>query len=104
MTVIFNQQSSGLAVLVQGDASGWLVAQGLAPFYIGQSRQALENKLATPPGGFNQEIRDGIYVDPAKVPGGILWLPWNGDIWILNGTGTNDNPNNVVTVEVLGCS
>jgi len=43
-------------------------------------------------------------VDPAKVPGGILWLPWNGDIWILNGTGTNDNPNNVVTVEVLGCS
>lgn len=103
MTIIFNQQSTNKAVLVKAIANGYIVAQGQAPYWLGQSRQGLEALLGTPPGGFNQEVRDGIYVDPAKIPGGIIWLPWSGECWVLNGTGVNDNQNNVVSVQPMSC-
>jgi hypothetical protein len=103
MIQIFNAQSQNKAILVKSNHSGYIVAQGFAPFWIGTSRQALENLLTTPPGGFNQEVRDGIYIDPAKIPGGIWWQAWAGDILILNGTAVGDNINNVVTVQPLGC-
>lgn len=108
MIQIFDATMSGIGGKAQFLGSvkglGYITAWGFAPFWVGQSRQALENRQTTPAGGFNVEVRDGIYVNvnpavgtasPSEQP---VFLPWTGDIWVLNGGGALDQPVNVAFV------
>ena len=108
MIQIFDSTMRGKAQLL-GSAKGYIVAWGFAPFWLGQSRQALESLQSTPAGGFNVEVRDGIYINanPAGSVGSAspvpVWLPWSGEIWVLNGTGALDQQSNVAFVESIPC-
>jgi len=102
MTVSFNQDSQGKAQRISGPFKGWVVISALANVWIGTDRGGLESLQAPPAAGFNIEIRDGQYIQalPAFQP---LALPWNGEVWILNGTapGAGDSEVNVAFVHLM---
>ncbi len=87
MVVSFDENSQGRAQRVSGPFKGWVIISALSNIWIGLDRSGLETVLAPPAAGFNVEIRDGQYVQalPAFQP---LVLPWNGEVWLLNGTAT----------------
>jgi hypothetical protein len=114
MVQIFDANMSGVGgkaqLLGQAKPGSYIVAWGFAPFWIGQSRTALESRQTTPAGGFNLEVRDGIYVSGNAVQAAAsaspvpVWFPWAGEIWVLNGGAPGDQAVNVAIVEVVqGC-
>ena len=107
----FDQTISGKGAKAQylGSVKGYIICWGFAPFWVGQSRQGLENLQTTPSGGFNLEVRDGVYISgnataatasPSPVP---VWLPWSGEIYVLNGGAPGDQAVNVAIVEAVPC-
>lgn len=111
MIQIFDSSMSGINGKAQflGSVKGYIICWGFAPFWIGSSQQGLENRQTTPSGGFNLEVRDGIYISgnataagssPSPVP---VWLPWNGPIYVLNGGAPGDQASNVAIVEAVPC-
>jgi hypothetical protein len=111
MIQVFDQTISGKGGKAQylGSVKGYIIAWGFAPFWVGQSRTALESLQTTPSGGFNLEVRDGVYISgnataalasASPVP---VWLPWSGEIWVLNGGAPGDQAVNVAIVEAVPC-
>lgn len=111
MVQIFDATMSGKNAKAQflSSAKGYIVCWGFAPFWVGQSRQALENLQTTPAGGFNLEVRDGIYISgnataalasASPVP---VWIPWDGEVWVLNGGAPGDQAVNVAIVLPVKC-
>lgn len=104
MKVRFDNTNRSLAVLVASGVRGFVVIWGFAPFWVGSSRAALENLEPPPAGGFNLENRDGMYITTAVTPTGSVLptiLPWNGDVYVLNGNGAGDQVNNLVNIMVV---
>lgn len=92
----FGPQNNGIAILVKSAHNGPVALFAFAPFWISTVQQ-VQSLAGGPPGGYNFEMREGIYVIPP--PNGIIQpIDWNGDIYILNGTGALDSPFNVVVV------
>lgn len=92
---------SGKAQLVATGVKGFITVWGLAPFWISDTPN-VQNTQPSPDGGFNIELRDGIYIagyDPAK-PNPLV-LPWNGSIYVLNGGAAGDSKTNAVFVMVV---
>ena len=76
------------------------------PFWIGSAKSSLESVIANPQSGSNYEVRDGIYCNIAAAPPTNSPLPviipgWNGDVYVLNGKGSLDNPVNAIRVMLL---
>jgi hypothetical protein len=111
MVQIFDASMSGKTAKAQylGSVKGYIICWGFAPFWVGQSRQALENLQTTPSGGFNLEVRDGIYISGSAVQAQAsaspvpVWLPWSGEIYVLNGGAPGDQSANVAIVEAVPC-
>lgn len=108
MVQIFDATMKGKAQFL-GSAKGYIACWGFAPFWVGQSRQGLESLQTSPPGGFNLEVRDGIYISgnatssgatPSPVP---VWIPWSGEVWVLNGGAPGDSATNVAIVTPVPC-
>ncbi len=97
MITQFGPANNGKAQLVCSNFNGQLAIWALAPFWLSGVKQ-VEQTAGGPPGGFNNEIRDGIYIVP-PLNGVIQPIPWNGDVYILNGLGPGDNTFNVVVVQ-----
>lgn len=99
----FADQSVGKAQRVIAGFKGWLIIWSLAPVWVGTSEAGLNGTTNPPAGGFNGEVRDGIYLPgyltswPTGIPTPFVF-PWNGDVYLLNGAGTFDSPNNVAFV------
>lgn len=107
MIQIFDATMRGKAQYL-GTVKGYIAVWGFAPFWVGQSRQALENLQTPPAGGFNIEVRDGLYIsgDAVSTPTSSptpVWLPWNGDVYVLNGSGALDQATNVAEVTAIPC-
>jgi hypothetical protein len=85
-----------------GKFDGWIILWAFAPIWIGESSQALQ-KQGTPPGGFNFEVRDGIYwqnqIGPSQASNNPLVIPWVGELWLCNGKAPTDSINNVVIIK-----
>jgi|SRR5579883_747610 len=107
MIVQFSGQNNGNAVLVASAFRGWIVAWGFAPFWLGKNATALAQVQGVVPGGFNLELRDGVYCNsnptgpgpgPSPQP---LTIPWSGDIYVLDGAAPGDSKNNVAIIQLM---
>lgn len=96
----FSSDNTGKPLYIGKVNSGAIVCWGFGPFWISDT---INVGTLGPPiaGGFNIENRDGLYIVPdAQQPSKPTVIPWNGDAWVLNGTGTLDAPANIVIVEL----
>lgn len=104
MTINFDASNSNKALLVASGIDGWVIAWGMAPFWLGDNQQGLEGNAQVPPGGFNFENRDGVYLLGYGSNGAILQpvvLPWRGSLYVMNGTGPMDQQANSVKITVV---
>lgn len=100
MNVYFNDTTRGKAQVVAASFRGQIIAWGFAPFWLSTSRQ-VENLGPTPAGGANFEARDGLYITTLMINGQGAFngpMPWDGDVYVMNGTGANDQLTNVVNI------
>lgn len=102
MVISFDENSQGRAQKASGTFKGWVIISSLSNVWIGLDRSALEGVIPPPAAGFNIELRDGQYIQalPNFQP---TILPWNGEVWVLNGTatGAGDSVVNAVFVTLM---
>ena len=100
MVIDFTPDSSGKAVLVAQAFNGWLIVWGVNPFWVGKDKASLESPSRGPTGSNVQKI-DGVYI-PSPSGGATstipLALPWNGDVYVMNGKGALDNGVNSIFI------
>jgi hypothetical protein len=94
MLTAYGPTNNGKATLVKSAHNGPIALFAFAPFWISTVRN-VESLSGGPPGGFNFEMREGIYIVPPAT-GLIQPIDWNGDIYVLNGTGPLDSVYNVI--------